>query len=717
MANADRRRVLRAGPLYAEYHRGDLWSARFGDVPVLDRLYVRIRDQSWGTVPMRAELTALDRAGPSFRVLSRLSWGSERWATGTLEVTGSASELFACATITFHRRVCLQRAGLNLHHPLASTVGRRYHWVNGRSSGSGTFPAVIHPQLRDQARYLPMIGPFGRLTIGTSPDALLTMDFTGAQFETEDQRNWTDASFKTYGPPVDRQEPRWHEAGSAVQQTVLITARAPGPAATRPPRREPSETAGAAGTAGTARIAGPAGAAEPVKATRTGTAGAAGVARMTRAVETAGTTGAAVIRIGAGTEPALPPVGVTASSLWPAPDGGPRLADEPDLAVAEAGLDHVRVEVWPESAASVGQMRHTLAVINDRGIPLELGLRGGAEDPGWLGKVLSMAAAVPVRAVLALGAGTEPAPPGFAAMVSDLAREAGIGAPVAAGTAGHFSEINRSRDVVRHAGPVVWSTNPQVHESDDVTVMQAAAMVGQTVASAAQIWPGQDLAISSIRFAADPAEATIPAGGAVPAGAATDPPAARLAGRPPAADPRAGRPFAAAWLVAVLAGLTGTRCDWLTVDLPLVTARPALHARPTPSARLASSARLTPPATDTQTATSALAGRPGRARRPAPTPAAHVLRALRLFRGLPLARVEVTGPGLAVLAARPPGGGIRLLVANLTRRRSVPVLLPGLAKIAGTGASEPYTLNLSSGGQAEIILGPYEVIHILAISR
>jgi hypothetical protein len=332
------------------------------------------------------------------------------------------------------------------------------------------------------------------------------------------------------------------------------------------------------------------------------------------------------------------------------------------------------VEVWPESAASVGQLRHALAVLRDRGIPLELALRGGAENPGRLGMVLRMAAAVPVRAVLALGTGTEPAAHGFAAMVSDLAREAGIGAPVAAGTAGHFSEINRSRDAVRHAGAVVWSTNPQVHESDDVTVMQAAAMVGQTVASAARIWPGQGLAVSCIRFA-DPAEAT------VPDGAATGPPAAPLAGPGPDADPRAGRPFAAAWLVAVLAGLTGTRCDWLTVDVPLVTAR-----------------------TD-------------KGRRPAPTPAAHVLRALRLFRGLPLARVEVTGPGLAVLAARPAGGGIRLLVANLTRRRSVPVLLPGLAKLAGAGASEPYTLNLSPGGQAEIILGPYEVIHILAISR
>ena len=103
------------------------------------------------------------------------------------------------------------------------------------------------------------------------------------------------------------------------------------------------------------------------------------------------------------------------------------------------------------------------------------------------------------------------------------------------------------------------------------------------------------------------------------------------------------------------------------------------------------------------------------ARRFAPTPVAHVLEALRQFRGLPLARVQVTGPGLAVLAARPAGGGIRLLVANLTRRRSVPVLLPGLARTAGAAVGEP--LHISSGGQAEIILGPYEVIRILAVSR
>jgi D-apionolactonase len=603
MANADRPRPLRAGGLHAEYHRGDLRYVRLGNIPLLDRLYVRIRDREWRTVPMRAELAVLDRTGTTFRVVARLTWGEEPWASGTLEVSASGAELFACATVTFHQRVPLQRVGLNLHHPLASSIGRTYQWANGGSSGTGRFPAVIHPQVQGEGRYLPMIGPFHELAIGAAPRTVIVLAFSGELFETEDQRNWTDASFKTYAPPLGKHGPRLHEVGSVVQQSVRVTVRGP-----RPGPDQPVPAAGAG------RDAGPPASRLPMsRPAERGPAGVIASPRLTPASP-------------------LPPLGVTTRALWPAASGLPGV---------EAAVDHVRADIWPDGGDAVRRLRSSLAAAHDSGIPLELALRGGEADPARVRQVLRMAAEVPVRAILATGPDTGPPATGFAATVRALSRRAGIRAPVAAGTAGNFSEINRSRESVRDAGTVVWSTSPQVHESDDLTVMQAAPIIGQTVISAAQIWPGQQAAVSGIRLAP-----------------------------PQAPDPRAARPFGAAWLVAVLAGLTGTNCAWVTVDLPLAT---------------------------------------GRAGRRALSPAARVLMAVRQFRGLPLAQVPAPGPALAVLAVHLPRG-LRLLVANLSWRPQRVRLpgRPGTAELVSGGAPGPGGL---AGSGPELTLPPYGVVH------
>ena len=42
---------LRAGPLALFYEQGDLRRIRLGDTEILRRIYVAVRDSSWGTVP------------------------------------------------------------------------------------------------------------------------------------------------------------------------------------------------------------------------------------------------------------------------------------------------------------------------------------------------------------------------------------------------------------------------------------------------------------------------------------------------------------------------------------------------------------------------------------------------------------------------------------------------------------------------------------------
>jgi hypothetical protein len=79
-----------------------------------------------------------------------------------------------------------------------------------------------------------MIEAFSRLTVGFPGGRSLDLDLEGDLFELEDQRNWTDASFKTYPTPLARSEPRVIEAGTRVLQRADFRVRGDAPPV-RPP--------------------------------------------------------------------------------------------------------------------------------------------------------------------------------------------------------------------------------------------------------------------------------------------------------------------------------------------------------------------------------------------------------------------------------------------------------------------------------------------------
>jgi hypothetical protein len=58
-------------------------------------------------------------------------------------------------------------------------------------------------------------------------DASVEIRFDGGLFETEDQRNWTDPSFKTYSPPLRVPFPRAYKKGEEVRQRVVVELTGP----------------------------------------------------------------------------------------------------------------------------------------------------------------------------------------------------------------------------------------------------------------------------------------------------------------------------------------------------------------------------------------------------------------------------------------------------------------------------------------------------------
>ena len=57
-----------------------------------------------------------------------------------------------------------------------------------------------------------------------------TATFEGEVFEMEDQRNWTDASYKTYSTPLERPFPVVVAAGAVIEQSVAFTSSRVAPA-------------------------------------------------------------------------------------------------------------------------------------------------------------------------------------------------------------------------------------------------------------------------------------------------------------------------------------------------------------------------------------------------------------------------------------------------------------------------------------------------------
>jgi hypothetical protein len=220
--------TLTAGPLHAAIADGRL-RLTCGDVEVVRQIDCPIRDADWRTLPVRETATESRQDEDGFRYVRafRTLDGS---IAGRLAVDAQADTdsawLTARLAFTVERPIEANRAGFILLHPIAGVAGTRLE--------------VRHPDgTRDTTRFPTRISPAQPvLDIAglrhTIHDVDVTIAFEGDTFEMEDQRNWTDASFKTYCRPLALPRPFRLAAGAVVEQALHVTLRPAPTAAARP---------------------------------------------------------------------------------------------------------------------------------------------------------------------------------------------------------------------------------------------------------------------------------------------------------------------------------------------------------------------------------------------------------------------------------------------------------------------------------------------------
>jgi hypothetical protein len=489
---------LRAGPLSLVYEGGDLRYIRLGERELVRRVYVAVRDHNWGTVPGAIANERIDIGRERFQITYEMAhrrgpidfvWQADirGEADGTIRFA-----MDGVARAPFRTN----RTGFCVLHPLEAAGARaRVEHIDG-SIEETTFPRLIAPQRLAGGKPQP-VPPFAEmraLAHEAAPGVWVGVRFEGDIFELEDQRNWIDASFKTYCRPLRLPFPYDLAAGERVRQAVTVSLREDG-----------RQAAG-----GGWRLA----------------AGGrpADAESVTLALEP-------------GARRALPPVGLGGAGL-----GAPLTARQAErLRLLRPA--HLRVDLAPPAPAALDRLRRAAEEARAVGAPLEVALFLAADADAGLAQL--RAALAELRPAIArwliFSTSVPTTPPGLVAQARAALEDLAPGAAFAGGTDAYFTDLNRDWPAMGGLDLITYSINPQVHAFDNASLAETPAAIAATVETARARSAGRPILVSPVTLK--------PRFNPV----ATGPEAEPLPGElPPQVDPRQMSLFGAGWTLASL---------------------------------------------------------------------------------------------------------------------------------------------------------------------
>lgn len=421
--------MLRAGPLEMRLDGIDLRYIRLGDREVVRQIYVALRNLAWDTVPANVRDLSVNAGPSSFEVTFEADHSDgDVDFTWKGRITGGpdgAIEYVMDGVVNsgFTRN----RIGICLLHPEKECAGVEcsVEHVDG-SIEQTRFPGAISPHqaFRD----------LRTITHRVTGDVSVRITFAGEVFETEDQRNWTDDSFKTYGTPMNLPRPVKIEAGTRLHQSVKIEL-------TGVPRK-------------------------PVGR------------RAEDAIHVFPVPGAA--------QPPAPTVGTGApvSPGMAAPAG--------DAAIRQLGPSHIRVDVFPLASDWRERLRAAASLALNAGADLDLALYLSADVEPDIRSIAETVGETDSRVagVTLFAAGAHETPDAVTQTALPLMRRAFPGASIGVGSAADFCQLNRGRPSAHGTDFVAYSINPQVHAFDDRSVIDTLSAQSTTVRSAKALYPG-----------------------------------------------------------------------------------------------------------------------------------------------------------------------------------------------------------------------------------
>jgi len=212
----DHRMNLHAGLLSVFYENGSLRYISMGNNELIRMIYSAVRDKEWLTIYPEISGEEFEQHSDSFRIRYNCKYKSDEInfsARYLIEGHSDNSLIFSFegeAINTFEK----SRIGFCVLHPVEGCSGNPCNITHSDgNSETLAFPVYISP---DQ--------PFTDIkSMKWKVDGSeCTLIFSGDVFETEDQRNWTDNSYKTYCTPQSLPCPATISKGQKISQRIEL---------------------------------------------------------------------------------------------------------------------------------------------------------------------------------------------------------------------------------------------------------------------------------------------------------------------------------------------------------------------------------------------------------------------------------------------------------------------------------------------------------------
>ncbi|MBY5813453.1 hypothetical protein [Rhizobium leguminosarum] len=208
---------LKAGKLEADLASGNLRTIRYDGTEVLRAISYLVRDRDWGTYSPEIADLKIEQSDDRFEVayLARCEGPDDTKLIIDVRIVGSPDRLDFEAEAIAPTGFETNRCGFCVLHPIVGVAGSpaTVEHVDGQIVAT-RFPDVIEPwqPFKDMRA----------ITHSVMPDVQAECRMEGDTFEMEDQRNWSDASYKTYVRPLALPWPYEIAANRLVRQKTSL---------------------------------------------------------------------------------------------------------------------------------------------------------------------------------------------------------------------------------------------------------------------------------------------------------------------------------------------------------------------------------------------------------------------------------------------------------------------------------------------------------------